>query len=275
MATCLRIRMNCTVCDAYGRWAKTLLDAAWFRNGGTCSSELGWKLSGYDRVIVAVAMRRARLWSSDADGWHRRIWAHASEHNYGWAEHSRRMWTDCGIRDWPAWATAGSTLGQYGQYVKALLQERHAVVWRRRVARHSCTPPYLVLCDAPGGVPHFVKSLGLPVATEIQVRHWCRLRCGLVLLMHLGGRASGAIYQDCIFCGQCTRKPTIHCRSLCPSWPAQRLLLSEAFAMEPGDSHQKFAVKCLSTDLCYGSFIIMAAWAADIDNGACRFWAES
>ena len=55
------------VCEAYERWARTLLGAEWYRNAGTCSSELGCTMSGFHRIVLAVAMRRAKLWLS-ADG---------------------------------------------------------------------------------------------------------------------------------------------------------------------------------------------------------------
>ena len=181
---------------------------------------------------------------------------------------------DSDILDWPAWATSGSTLELYVVYVKAVLFEKHALSWRSKVACHSCTPPYRVLADVPGVVRGFIKSLEPPAATELVVRHWCRLRCGLVLLMHLGGRASGAKYQDCIFCGQCMSKPTIHYLSLCTHWSSHRAEFSSVTGLVLADYHQQFCVRCLSTELDSASFIIAADWVADIDKGAGLFWAS-
>ena len=71
--------------DAYNRWARVLIGADWFRNAGTCSSELGWKMSGFQRVVLAFAMRRAKLWSSAADDWHRSFFTLATWLGCGWA----------------------------------------------------------------------------------------------------------------------------------------------------------------------------------------------
>ena len=46
----------------YDCWAKQLLGGQVWRNSAVARNELGWFLSGYDLVILAVAKRRAKLW---------------------------------------------------------------------------------------------------------------------------------------------------------------------------------------------------------------------
>ena len=55
--------------EYYAKWARLLLGADPWRNSGTCSSEVGWKLSGYARVVRAVALRRAALWNRGYSDW--------------------------------------------------------------------------------------------------------------------------------------------------------------------------------------------------------------
>ena len=131
-----------------------LLGANWYCNASTCSSELGWMLSGYDGVILAVAMRRARLRILRAES----VVSGCKPRNVILG--GRNAAHNC------QWIVTYST-GQLGllqglpwSYIlgKAVLFEKHALSWRGRVACHSCTPPYSVLPDVPGVVPVFIKS---------------------------------------------------------------------------------------------------------------------
>ena len=74
--------------SAYDNWAKTVIGADWYRNRGTCTSELGWAMSGYHRVVLVVAMRRARLWVRNKDDWHRSFFFRAAKLDCGWARRS-------------------------------------------------------------------------------------------------------------------------------------------------------------------------------------------
>ena len=47
----------------YYQWAWALLGAEAWNNGAVASSELGWRVLGFDRVLLAAALRRAKLWS--------------------------------------------------------------------------------------------------------------------------------------------------------------------------------------------------------------------
>ena len=47
--------------ESYVRWSRVLLGADWWRNPGACTSELGISLSGFARVVYAVAIKRAKL----------------------------------------------------------------------------------------------------------------------------------------------------------------------------------------------------------------------
>ena len=160
----------------------------------------------------------------------------------------------------------------YRIYVKGILRSTYAAKWKAGVQMHSMHPPYAGFVVLPGEVVGFIRSLDLDCGKDLSVRHWCRLRCGLPLLMHLGGRASGARHQDCIFCGQCTAKPLIHCIAICPHWHKQRLAFSASVGMVPMHSNLDFTVKWLSIGLNRSTLGIVVGWAADIDRGAHNFW---
>ena len=258
--------------SAYDRWARILLGADWYHNAFTCSSELGWLLSGFDRVILAVAMRRATLYLSNASGWHRRIFECAASMDCGWASLSLQLLHSRGVLDYPTWVGSGATLEEYRAYVKSVLGAGYAERWYLGVVKHSAEPSYSLLGSGPGSSLSILKSFDFPADVEILMRHWCRLRCGLILLVHLGGLERQAKFQECVFCGQVTRKPLIHCLSLCPRWSTFREQLSAATGLTAGDSHVQFAIRCLSAGSDRAALEIAIRWAADIDDASYRFW---
>ncbi len=260
------------ICDSYNRWARILLGAEWYRNAGTCSSEMGWSISGYHRVVLTVAVFRAKLCLTSCDDWHRSFHTLAAQLQCGWSAQSLSVLRAHGVMDWPTWAGAGSTLEEYRAYVVGVLREAFILHWRPCVEKHSMHPPYSAFEESPGVVLSFCKALQLDAVSEMSLRHWCRLRCGLPLLSHIGGRESGARYQNYIFCEQSTRKPVIHGVAICPHWTMQRQAFSAAVGMSPGDSHINFTQRWLSRIGDKATLAIVLKWAALIDQSAYNFW---
>ena len=52
--------------EAYARWPRDFIGSSAWRSGAVTTAELGWTLSGYERALLDVATRRARLWSLPA-----------------------------------------------------------------------------------------------------------------------------------------------------------------------------------------------------------------
>ena len=177
-----------------------------------------------------------------------------------------------GVPDWPAWGNGSATLDDYCRHVKSILCDAYASSWNATVRCHSMHPPYSSFESSPGEVVGFARRMDLDCRLSLMVRHWCRLRCGLPLLSHLRGRESAARYQDCVFCGQSTRKPVIHCVAICPHWCVQRTAFSAEVALTPSDSHLDFTARFLSRELSRSALEIVLEWAAAIDIGANTFW---
>ena len=185
---------------------------------------------------------------------------------------------DHDILDWPVWASFDAKVEDYRAYVKQRMVDLHASLWRKQLEIPSSRkgpskhPPYLALESSPGRIRGVLKLLDLHACSEILLRHWCRLRCGLFLLSHLRGKESAAIYQDCIFCGSCTAKPIIHCLSQCRHWDGWRTRFCKSACIVPADSHQLFTLKVMSLDLDRESLVVAIAWASALDSGAHEFW---
>ena len=119
-----------------------------------------------------------------------------------------------------------------------------------------------------------LRSRGLSGAAGLKLRSWCRLRCGLIVLRHLGRRESRARYQDCIWCNCSIRNATVHCLSVCCRWQQIRAQLANAMGVHPQDNHQAFALRALGANLSATALEIVASWAADLDRESYDFWLE-
>ena len=134
----------------------------------------------------------------------------------GWAKRSSAALLKLGIMDWPQWSNPDSTVCQYRVYVKEVLERYCMDELRIGIGRHSQRLPYYVLESEPGRTPIVLRGQELPVDIACLVRHWCRLRCGLIVLRHLSGRECDAQHQSCVFCVATTAHPLVHCMALCP-----------------------------------------------------------
>ena len=259
---------------AYDGWARSFLGAVWWRNAAVCASELGWCLNGYSRVVLAVAMRRAKLWVDD--GWHAQFFKLSGAAGCGWALRSSTVLEECGIVDWPVWCISHCPIVEdYCTYVKGVLHSRCKVAMAARIAKHHQRLPYDVLNPLQDNIPKLLHSLAMPHEVLMLVRHWCRLRCGLVSLRHMHGRdGSRALHQNCIFCEATTSHPLVHCIALCPRWQLFRADFRLAVPYSSSDRNQEFTRQVLGSNASRDGLIVAIRWAASLDYGASNFWAE-
>ena len=249
-----------------------LIGAAPWRNAASCSSEIGWRLTGFARVVKAVALRRASLWLKLGSDWHASFFAGSSPVLGSWAHRSALLLDEWSVVDWPLWTGVPGTYAAYKQYVIQTLEEACLPAWRAVVARHRSHIPYSQFDGAPGVVVTRLRFLELPSPAGLQVRSWLRLRCGLLDLSHIDGRRSAARVQSCIACGLSVRNPMVHCLSLCSHWSRQRAVFSACLVDGASLSAQAFALRTLCSSLDLDALVAMAAWAADIDMFVYDFW---
>ena len=148
-------------------------------------------------------------------------------------------------------------------------------VWAARIAQHSQRLPYYILEPQQDNIPKLLRGLDLPPEVLMKVRHWCRLRCGLISLRHMHGRdGSDARHQTCIFCPATTAHPLVHCIALCPRWNDFRIEFRKTVATCSSDRNQEFTKQVLGSSLSRDGLIVAIRWAASLDNSAYQFWAE-
>ena len=84
-------------------WARRAFGLESWRNAAVASSELGWKLPLHLEVVLAVAMRRFRLWQLPDDDLYktRFMWTHRLKQS--WAYQSLSLIHFWGLADWVEW----------------------------------------------------------------------------------------------------------------------------------------------------------------------------
>ena len=58
----------------YLSWAKALIGSSAWRRGAVAMGELGWRLGGYNRAVMDMAIRRATLWCLPPDDIYGRVY---------------------------------------------------------------------------------------------------------------------------------------------------------------------------------------------------------
>ena len=86
--------------EFYDRASRLLLGADFWRNPGTCSSELAWQTSGYGRVVRSVALRRAKLWQTCESNWHALFFRMSACVDGSWSKTSEAILGKYSIMDW-------------------------------------------------------------------------------------------------------------------------------------------------------------------------------
>ena len=255
--------------DAYCSWARILLGGNAWRNYAPCSSELGWTMSGFDRVVQVVAMRRARLWQRGGGDWHATFMRMAASVKGSWSHTSLAILQQKGIPDWPE-----EPYGSYADTVTKRLSTAYCRKWRVDVARHRAQVPYYLLVESPGEIFRTLQSWNLSAEMQHNLRSWCRLRCGLLCLRHVEGHRSMARYQRCIFCNQRVRNATVHAISTCGHWSLFRGNFAEQAALVAEDGRQQFTLEMLKVGRSLGALEVALRWAAEMDAEERRFWCE-
>jgi hypothetical protein len=256
----------------YDSWGRLLIGAAPWRNAASCSSEIGWRMTGFARVVKAVALRRATLWVKIGIDWHASFFSGSSPVLGSWAHRSAELLDKWSVVDWPAWTGVPRTYDAYKQYVIQTLEAACLPAWRAVVARHRSHIPYPQFDEAPGLVVARLRLEELPTPVALHLRSWLRLRCGLLDLSHIDGRRSAARVQSCIACEGSVRNPMVHCLSLCTYWSIKRAAVLACLVDGASLSTQALALRTLSSSLCLDALVVMAAWAVDMDRFVYDFW---
>ena len=115
------------------------------------------------------------------------------------------------------------------------------------------------------------RELELPGSTLTNMRSWCRFRCGQLVLRHLLGRKSVAVFQRCIFCGERLRNATVHVLSSCDRWARHRNDLGTIFRMSPARCRQGFSLHALRTE-SPEALSVLCLWFAEVDKDCYTFW---
>ena len=98
--------------NMYNGWARGIVGGSFWNNAAVASVEVGWELSGSGRVVLAVAVRRSKLWALPDDDFYKIAFlgdhqiVGSSGENVSLAILAR--W---GILDWPVWVSGNSHRG--------------------------------------------------------------------------------------------------------------------------------------------------------------------
>ena len=106
-----------TLDDLLVTWAKQLLGACCWHNSALVLSELGWDISGFNQVLLAMAMRRARLWTLPSEDLYAKVFRVAALWPDSWSARSAALLRRHGVLDYPTWGGFGSNLQNYRSYV--------------------------------------------------------------------------------------------------------------------------------------------------------------
>ena len=182
------------------------------------------------------------------------------------------MLDSASILDWPQWCQNGGTLDDYRVYVDCLLSDAYCLEWNVAAHRHQAQVPYTVLDSSPGTCIRHIRQLHLSTGAHFCLRSWCRLRCGLVVLRHLGGKTSLARYQRCIFCQRPVRNATVHVLGVCGHWGAFRQEYAAACSEGSIGSPQVFTRRVLCCLVPAQALEVACTWSAAIDRESFDYW---
>ena len=258
--------------ENYERWARLLLGADPWRNPATCMSDVGWQVSGFARVVRAIALRRASLWLRGASDWHASFFLLSQSVEGSWCARSASLLRDWSVLDWPDWHVEVKSYQLYKSYVDSALVTACLPRWLARVQQHRSSIPYYRFDAQPGLVLDVCRHGHLPHDISMMFRSWLRLRCGLLVLSHLDGRRSAARFQLCIFCGSWIRNPMVHCLSKCPHWNSHRDGICLCLGTVESMGCQEFALQCLRSSIPSKTLGLVVKWSSCIDRVEFEYW---
>ena len=249
-------------------WAKALLGGAPFRNTAVAMNELGWHLSGFDRAVLAVAARRAKLWTLPAGNLYGDTfkWAASSGGDSSWATQSARCLSEAGVPDWPRRPPYLGSVAEYVSHVRELLVQASLPAWTELVQTHRSIVPYSVYQATRSSHMHAVKRMALDWSDQLCLLSWCRFRAGYIVLAGRDGRKSAAKLQACLFCSRVIRNWVVHCLSDCTAWSACRSAFKLCRGL--GEVLSKDALARLILQCRPGSdgFVLVVRWFDLIDR---------
>ena len=254
-------------------WGRSLLGAAKWKRGSVVAWELGWSCFGFRRELLDVGRRRCKLGLLPETDFYRRVFVDAHEGGVGtWANRSLALLSEWGIPDFSpdVW-----TYKSYVRHVKGLLEDSTENKMNSSRAKQQSPCPHLRLGCGFSLLHDAARRSHLSRQCPIQLRSWCRMRVGALLLSHVAGRRSQARNQHCIFCSGLTSEPSTHMLLLCPVLADMRSAVLEAGClMEVGST-----AGTLLALLCLGpgepGFVDAVNFCAEIDFMATRFWRNS
>ena len=261
------------LCDFLDRCARSLLDADPWRNAAVARSELGWHLSGWERLLRDSACRLARIQCMPVGDLYRDASDRAVTQTDSWTGQCARLLHSAGVQEWQSWQTPGVSLKDYRLYVSQTLKDNGHAVWLAAVQRHNAQVPYCTFQDNMCTAMHQLRRCQLTWDQQLCVRSWCRLRAGLVVLRHLGGRVSEARHQNCVFCDICVRNATVHCLCKCDSFLESRkeIVSVASWHFVSTDELARNILSCQPGAAVFGEVLLMAS---QIDRKAEEFWAS-
>ena len=256
--------------EAFNKWACRLLGAPPWRSSAVASCELGWRLTGFRRAALDVAMKRARLWSLDAGDLYGAIFQEGHSSPKSWASLSKSCLDTWGVPDLPALGYPLLPVWQYKRHVASVLEGASLAEWSSSWAYHAVPAPYADLGGKPSDLPKALLGSNVPWDALQGHQSLCRLRAGLVDISHVNGNVSRASVRSCIFCGKKTYAPYVHVLGCCKaSW-------SDALPkrwLELGAKDRMLAFLCCQPQEAH--FHAVASLAKQIDRHATVFFLKT
>ena len=259
--------------DAFESWARSLLGSQRWRSGAVATGELGWRLSGFDRAIVDLASRRARLWNLPACDLYAGVFRAA--HGWPgatWSKVSLALLDDHGILDWPCWAGPGSSVKAYVKYVRGTLRSSHLIVWKASAEKHVHPFPYLLLREEPSSDAVIGHKAVLSWGHLLAARSVSRIRAGLLHLGHRGGRRTAARLKQCIACGQTVSDTYVHCLAICAAFSSERGAAVHTLGLVDGARRKDVAMQLLKLRASDRAYPAALHLAHSISLCECNFW---
>jgi len=273
----LGTREAASPCNSFlNRCARCFLGANPWQNECVVRSELGWHLTGWQRVLRDAFCRYARLQCLEQGDIYFDV-SQAAGHVAGsWTASCAAVMHEMGIMDWSSWAPCQRSMKDYTRYVSDTLATQGMQNWALQRSSHSSSPyDARDFLGGPSTSMVTLKSCDLSWQDQLQVRGWCRLRAGVTCLRHLDGKTSQAQSQDCIFCGvRGVRNPLKHVVAKCSIWAERRSMLVENTPWKdlcPDLLTVQF-FQCAPGD---DQFAAVLRMAADIDKKSERFWSSA
>ena len=236
---------------------------------------MGWSLSGSARVVLDVALRKARVLQLDEGDYYKLITTITAEGTNSWSSCSSKLLYSWGAAEWTHHLANHQVYGCYKEYVKSRLAEACKPKWAAMAAAHKAEIPYLSIQDGPSSALAQIRTLPFPWRIQISIRSWCRARAGYIAYRHRDGHYSRAKLQACISCNRIVSHGCLHTFGHCPAWSEPRRAFLNAAGLQNLTDQWTITKAILSCAPTAAGYEIAAVMADEIDLSATRFWARS